>query len=136
MPRLLVSVRSKYEAEEALAGGADVIDVKEPDSGPLGKARDSVCAEILGFVAGRRPAIAALAELLNAVLPCAACPFPFVKWGLAHCAPCKRWRAKAMELAAALSQRLAACTPVFVAYAEHASANAPPIKDVARWCID
>ena len=36
--RLLVSVRSAAEAEEALAGGAALIDVKEPANGPLGKA--------------------------------------------------------------------------------------------------
>ena len=34
--RLLVSVRSADEAEAAIAGGADVIDVKEPSHGPLG----------------------------------------------------------------------------------------------------
>jgi uncharacterized protein (UPF0264 family) len=34
--RLLVSVRSAAEAESALAGGADVIDAKEPALGPLG----------------------------------------------------------------------------------------------------
>ena len=36
MTRLLVSVRSAEEAEIALAGGADVIDVKEPRRGALG----------------------------------------------------------------------------------------------------
>ena len=37
-PRLLVSVRDAAEAREAIEGGADVIDVKEPSSGPLGAA--------------------------------------------------------------------------------------------------
>lgn len=36
--QLLVSVRSAQEASDAMAGGADVIDVKEPDRGPLGRA--------------------------------------------------------------------------------------------------
>ena len=35
-PRLLVSVRSAEEAREALAGGADIIDIKEPEGGSLG----------------------------------------------------------------------------------------------------
>ena len=34
--RLLVSVLSGHEAEAALAGGADIIDAKNPASGPLG----------------------------------------------------------------------------------------------------
>jgi len=36
--RLLVSVRDAAEAREAIEGGADVIDVKEPLAGPLGRA--------------------------------------------------------------------------------------------------
>ena len=39
-PGLLVSVRSAAEALAALAGGADVIDVKEPNQGSLGAADD------------------------------------------------------------------------------------------------
>src|SRR5262249_6225382 len=42
MPRLLVSVRDVREAEAALAGGADLIDIKEPAHGPLGRADDAV----------------------------------------------------------------------------------------------
>ena len=38
MAGLLVSVRSADEARTALAGGATVIDVKEPERGPLGRA--------------------------------------------------------------------------------------------------
>jgi uncharacterized protein (UPF0264 family) len=135
MPRLLVSVRSKAETQEALAGGAQVIDIKEPEAGPLGKAKDTVCREILGLVAGRRPVSAAMGEMLDAELPSAACRLQFVKWGLANCAGRKDWRANAVELSAALSLRLAACTPVFVAYADHAFANSPPVEDVARWCV-
>ena len=36
MAKLLVSVRSADEAEVALEGGADIIDVKEPLHGSLG----------------------------------------------------------------------------------------------------
>jgi len=135
MPRLLVSVRSIEEADEALAGGAQVIDVKEPSAGPLGKAPDSVCRAILWLVAGRRPVSAAMGEMVDAELPSAACRLQFVKWGLANWAPCKRRRANAVELSAALSLRHPHCTPVFVAYADHAAANSPPVKEVAQWCI-
>ena len=46
-PQLLVSVRDLGEAAAALAGGADLIDVKEPIRGPLGRADE---ATIRGIV--------------------------------------------------------------------------------------
>jgi uncharacterized protein (UPF0264 family) len=64
--KLLVSVRSMEEAQAALEGGADLIDIKEPNRGPLGKARDSVIAAIVEVVAGRRPVSAAMGELCDA----------------------------------------------------------------------
>lgn len=38
MPRLLVSVRNSHEARSAIAGGCDILDVKEPNHGSLGLA--------------------------------------------------------------------------------------------------
>src|SRR5262249_27281629 len=38
IPRLLVSVRNLSEAEAGLAGGCDVLDVKEPARGAMGMA--------------------------------------------------------------------------------------------------
>jgi uncharacterized protein (UPF0264 family) len=63
MARLLVSVRSAAEAESALQGGADFIDVKEPARGPLGKAPPAAVREVVAAVAGRAPVTAALGEL-------------------------------------------------------------------------
>src|SRR5256885_16611977 len=51
---LLVSVRSAGEAEAAIAGGADLIDVKEPAYGSLGRAKDETIAAGGGRVARRR----------------------------------------------------------------------------------
>src|SRR3712207_4897772 len=61
--QLLVSVRSAEEAEAALAGGADLIDVKEPRGGSLGRAEDWVLAGVLRRVSGRRPVSAAMGGL-------------------------------------------------------------------------
>ncbi len=61
-PGLLVSVRSAAEAEAALAGGADLIDVKEPSRGSLGKADDAVIKDVIRAVAGRRPVSAAMGD--------------------------------------------------------------------------
>ena len=64
-PGLLVSVRSAAEAMEALAGGADMIDVKEPKRGSLGVADMSTIAEVVRTVGKRAMVTAALAVLKN-----------------------------------------------------------------------
>ena len=60
VPRLLVSVRSAQEAEAALAGGCDILDVKEPTRGPLGMADRSVIAAV-AEVAARNGAMCSAA---------------------------------------------------------------------------
>jgi uncharacterized protein (UPF0264 family) len=62
---LLVSVRSAGEAQAAMEGGADVIDVKQPERGPLGQADLATINEVLQIVAHHRPVTAAMGELLN-----------------------------------------------------------------------
>jgi beta-ribofuranosylaminobenzene 5'-phosphate synthase len=53
--RLLVSVRSPEEAHDALKGGVDLIDVKEPSRGPLGAADVDVRNRIVDlFIPDRR----------------------------------------------------------------------------------
>src|SRR5438552_1913494 len=61
-PGLLVSVRSADEVKAALAGGADLIDVKEPAKGPLAPAEAEVVAAVIDKVGGRVPVSAALGE--------------------------------------------------------------------------
>lgn len=62
-PGLLVSVRDAEEALAALAGGADVIDIKEPSNGPLGAAATATVAAVVEAVDGRKPVTVALGEL-------------------------------------------------------------------------
>ena len=63
VPRLLVSVRSAEEALEALEGGADIIDIKEPGAGSLGEADAHARQAVVRSVAGAAPISAALGEL-------------------------------------------------------------------------
>jgi uncharacterized protein (UPF0264 family) len=87
-PGLLVSVRSAAEAVAALAGGADVIDVKEPLRGPLGPADGETIAEVVRAVAGRVPVTAAAGELTDvntSVLMTSPAEIALVKFGLANC---------------------------------------------------
>ena len=52
---LLVSVRSADEVAAALAGGADLIDVKEPSKGSLAPAEAEVVAAVIEAVGGKVP---------------------------------------------------------------------------------
>jgi (5-formylfuran-3-yl)methyl phosphate synthase len=88
MAGLLVSVRSVEEAAVALDGGADVVDVKEPSRGPLGRAHESIWRGVSAFAVAERPLSIALGELAD--WPDAGAPepsrfdgFSFRKLGLA-----------------------------------------------------
>jgi uncharacterized protein (UPF0264 family) len=63
---LLVSVRNAEEAALALAGGADVIDAKEPRAGALGPVPPQVFREIRALVGGARPVTAAIGDASDA----------------------------------------------------------------------
>src|SRR5207237_2729924 len=60
--RLLVSVRGPAEARAAVAGGADVIDAKDPARGALGPVRVDRLAAIRRAVGVARPVSAALGD--------------------------------------------------------------------------
>src|SRR5712691_6312033 len=60
--RLLVSVTCAAEASAALAGGADLIDAKDPQAGALGAVSAEALREIYAAVAGQRPVTAALGD--------------------------------------------------------------------------
>ncbi|PYP59837.1 MAG: hypothetical protein DMD44_03775 [Gemmatimonadetes bacterium] len=60
--RLLVSVRGPVEARAAVAGGADVVDAKDPARGALGPVRLDRLAAIRRAVGAARPVSAALGD--------------------------------------------------------------------------
>lgn len=61
--RLLVSVRSAAEVGPALAGGADIIDAKEPDRGALGPVSSQTLAEIVALVPSNHTFSVALGDV-------------------------------------------------------------------------
>jgi (5-formylfuran-3-yl)methyl phosphate synthase len=61
-PRLLVSVVSAEEARGALAGGADIIDVKDPREGALGAPSPRVLSEVVRAVGTSAPVSVALGD--------------------------------------------------------------------------
>lgn len=118
-PGLLVSVRSAAEARSALAGGADLIDVKEPTRGPLGRADDATIREVVGAVEGRRPVSAALGEWRDDRAEPIPSGLTFVKWGLAG------YRSEWLKAVANVRMTTIA-GPVLVAYADWERADSPP----------
>ncbi len=130
MVRLLVSVRDATEAISAIQGGADIVDVKEPNRGPLGRPEASAVEQVLRAVAGRRQVTAALGELIETSqtagheLPAG---LAMVKLGLARCGTHLDWP---QRWAAALAGLPASCQRVAVAYADWRSAGAPSPGEV------
>lgn len=89
MTKLLASVRSAAEARQAVAGGADIVDLKEPAAGALGRLPDAAIHEILHAIGGRRPASATIGDMelsppsvLSAVQRMAAAGVDIVKFGV------------------------------------------------------
>jgi uncharacterized protein (UPF0264 family) len=134
--RLLVSVANAAEVSAALAGGADVIDAKDPLAGALGAVAVDVLREIHAASAGRRPVTAALgdtadeAAIERAARAYAAVGVVFVKIGFAGIA--SAGRVAALTAAAVGGDRTGSdgnCGVVAVAYADadRAASVAPAI---------
>jgi (5-formylfuran-3-yl)methyl phosphate synthase len=142
---LLVSVRNADEAVVAAAAAAAIIDVKEPDRGPLGRADPAVTAAILAAVAGRAPVTLAAGELAAGVdaiirhvadvlerLPDEAARPVAVKAGPAGVAT-GSWRDSFARLSAGLPTGI---EPVAVAYADSQSAAAPPPEVILEQAVE
>ncbi len=69
--KLLVSVVSAEEARRALAGGADIVDVKDPREGPLGAPAPGVLSEVAEVVGAAAPVSVALGDLRTVPHPAA-----------------------------------------------------------------
>ncbi len=63
MTKLLCSVTTGKEALAVLEGGADIIDLKNPQLGALGALPPALVQEIVHLVAGRRPVSATIGDL-------------------------------------------------------------------------
>jgi (5-formylfuran-3-yl)methyl phosphate synthase len=144
-PGLLVSVRSAGEALAALAGGADVIDVKEPSRGPLGAADHETIADVVRAVNGRAPVTVAAGELVELVSARARKvlrPLPdgvsFVKIGLSHCGSSCDWQAQWRATIGSLRISSNPChaLPVAVVYADWRAAAAPPPERIHSAAVD
>jgi (5-formylfuran-3-yl)methyl phosphate synthase len=136
--QLLVSVRSVAEAEAALRGGADWIDLKEPASGPLGAVNAKVAQKIVAYLGGRANVSAAAGELLDWPTSSARELMQVegvtqLKLGLSEYRDrtwCDAWLAAQREIAAAGKDLVA------VIYADDVAAHSPAPADVAALAVD
>jgi len=133
-PGLLVSVRSADEVAAALAGGADLIDVKEPGRGPLAPAEAEVVAAVIEAVAGKVPVSAALGEWSpNAITEAhwhLELKLNYVKWGLAGYAPAPGWGEDLLDTRRQLPVGM---EMVVVAYADWERAKSVPPAEVVKF---
>ncbi|MCI0702105.1 MAG: (5-formylfuran-3-yl)methyl phosphate synthase [Planctomycetia bacterium] len=131
---LLVSVRSADEVASALAGGADIIDVKEPAKGPLAPAEAEVVASVIDEVDGAVPVSAALGEWSpNAITEAhwhLELPLQYVKWGLAGYSPTPGWGEDLLDTRRELPIGM---EMVAVAYADWERAKSVSPAEVAKF---
>lgn len=116
---MLASVRDAAEARLGVQAGVDVIDVKEPERGPLGAADPAIIAEVARRVAGRAM-VSATTEtaptapgLRAGLLATAACGVDVVKVGLFEQADAARLVAAGARLGPARCDAGAADSTVF-----------------------
>jgi (5-formylfuran-3-yl)methyl phosphate synthase len=110
-PRLLVSLSTAADAEAAIVGGADLLDVKDPSRGSLGRATASTLREIVEVIAGRGPITAAWGELpqshpLTSGEVAALRGVDLIKIGTAECQNLPNWRTRWQHLYGSLPKGL------------------------------
>lgn len=138
IPKLLVSVQNTREAAEALRGGADWIDVKQPAEGSLGRPTDLDLAQVVHLVAARLPLSVALGELHQMganetfTQPCWT-EIGRVKIGLSGCRSQEDWRDKLGEIAATLPVRTQL---VAVQYTDWRTCDAPSPVELLEFARD
>jgi len=138
-PKLLVSVRDAEEAVAALAGGADIIDVKEPARGSLGRASAQTIDAVgtrLGAAGYAGPLSAALGELRD-IRDLSAMDLPrqsltWVKVGLSGSVP--SWRQHWTSLRDRIAEGLPA-ELIAVVYADWKDCGAPPPEEIVEFAL-
>jgi len=132
MSGLLISVRDADEAATALAGGADLLDVKEPSLGSLGAASPTIWREVLSVARHRVPTSVALGELLELREPLdieLLARFDYAKLGLAGCGRHSDWN---IRWASVLDLLPPSVIPVAVIYADWQGCDAPAPQAILR----
>lgn len=132
--KLLISVRSAEEARIALEAGADIIDVKEPTRGSLGRSDVSAIQQITDIVAGKAPLSIALGEWHLTQ------PFnlpktdTWAKVGYSRCSTASQ-RHRGWLAWLLLQQQLQPTRLIGVVYADRVRVGGPCFKQVLDWVL-
>jgi uncharacterized protein (UPF0264 family) len=142
MTKLLISVRNAWEAHEALAGGANIIDVKEPRWGSLGAASPETWQEVRRVCHGTQhdgspvgdgdpvvlsAALGELADFKHRPISDQLAGFSYAKVGLAGWGLMANWKQAWRRWIAVLPVEI---RPVAVVYADYRDANSPTPREV------
>ena len=137
-------MRSATEALAALAGGADVIDVKEPHHGSLGAADDAIISAVVQAVAGRAPVSAAFGELIDLTISsngdgtrALVKGISLFKLGLARCKALNDWQTCWQHVLATMMSNSSKGNEqaVAVVYADWQAAQAPSPHEILSAAI-
>ncbi|MBX9656135.1 (5-formylfuran-3-yl)methyl phosphate synthase [bacterium] len=138
-----MSVRNVAEAIMASEGGADIIDIKDPSQGSLGRATSSTILAISHHhqLQGQIPVTAALGELKDLDdLQCAhlgreleSSGLSLVKVGTSGLADEDRGRSKFFSLHRLMEENSDRPMLMPAAYADAGRAQAPPVWEVLKW---
>jgi (5-formylfuran-3-yl)methyl phosphate synthase len=139
-PLLLVSVRSELEADAAIAGGADILDVKDPARGSLGCPEPEVLNAVYQKASGRKVRVTtALGEVSEwAKQNPFAIPsgVAFAKLGLAGLGERPDWVESWLAVRRRINSQRTGMGWVAVAYVDDSAAAAPPVQDVVTAAIE
>ncbi|MCA9073942.1 MAG: hypothetical protein KDA93_02830 [Planctomycetaceae bacterium] len=137
-----MSVRDVEEAKAALTGGADIIDVKEPQRGSLGRADGSKIAEIASTVVDRSAGVAVSAALGEACewWQTDDCLLPesvrYAKLGLSRLRSNPQWIDRWIETRKAYQRsRTSTIEWIGVIYADEAAAESPQADEIISAAI-
>lgn len=139
LPLLLVSVRSIDEARDAIAGGCDLLDLKEPSRGSLGQVSLRTMHDVCSLVERlphAPPMSVAVGELHEWMATKQALRVPgtvsYVKLGLSNAAAA--WRSEWSEVRRRVTASTGVMNWVSVHYADR-FAGSPPLDDVLTEAI-
>lgn len=133
-PKLLISVRSPEEARIAIDSGADIVDVKEPSRGSLGKSDSRTQEQIAQIVANRAPLSLALGEwhqVRTASIP------PSTTWakvGFSRCSTSSQ-RHQGWLAWLRLQHQLQSTRLIGVVYADRLRVGGPCFSQILDWVL-
>lgn len=132
--KLLISVRSTEEARIALEGGADIIDIKEPANGSLGRSNKTTIAQISAMVAGKVPLSIALGEWHQSPSMTMPKNVTWAKVGYSQCCTAvQRHRGWLSWLS--LQHKLKQTRLIGVVYADRFRVGGPRFSQVLEWVL-